>query len=141
VSEAPFRILPLVTEENEHFWKGGADGELRFLHCGDCSTWIHPPAPLCPTCLGRELAPRATSGRARVLTYTVNHQPWIPGFDPPYVVAIVELPEQRGLRLTTNIVNCPVEQVAIDMPVRVAFEEMKDGSFLPLFEPDPEAGS
>ena len=31
MSEAtkPFRILPQVTDENEHFWLGGADGELR----------------------------------------------------------------------------------------------------------------
>lgn len=136
-SDAPFRVLPLVNEENEHFWRGGAEGELRFLRCGDCQTWIHPPQPICPKCLGKNLAPQATSGKASVWTYTVNHQPWIPGFDPPYVVAIVELPEQRGLRLTTNIVGCAVDAVEIGMPVRVRFEETSDGSFLPLFEPEP----
>ena len=38
MSEAtkPFRILPQVTDENEHFWLGGADGELRFLRCSAC---------------------------------------------------------------------------------------------------------
>ena len=84
---------------------GGADGELRFLRCGACGYWIHPPAPICPQCHSKKLAPEAVSGRASLHTYTVNHQPWIPGFDPPYVIAIVELAEQEGLRLTTNVVG------------------------------------
>lgn len=128
-------MLPRVTPENEHFWCGGRDGELRFRRCRACSWFIHPPAPLCPGCLGRDLEVAAVSGRGRVATFTINHQPWIPGFDPPYVVAIVELEEQAGLRLTTNIVRCAPEAVAIGMPVRVVFEA-HDGVWLPLFEPD-----
>jgi uncharacterized OB-fold protein len=137
MSEAkrPFRLLPQITPENEHYWKGGARGELVFLRCGACATWVHPPSPVCPSCLARELAPAAVSGRARLLTWTVNHHPWIPGFDPPYVVAIVEIEEQRGLRVTTNLVNCAPEQLRMDLPVRVLFEEREDGVFLPLFEP------
>jgi crotonobetainyl-CoA:carnitine CoA-transferase CaiB-like acyl-CoA transferase len=56
---------------------GGAYGELRMLRCRRGGTWIHPPAPTSGL-------PRGTgSGGAsseRVATYTVNHQPWIPGF-------------------------------------------------------------
>ncbi|MEE8310870.1 MAG: OB-fold domain-containing protein [Candidatus Binatia bacterium] len=135
MSGKPFRILPAVNDENEHFWTGGADGELRFLCCTACSTYVHPPAPVCPQCLGRELEVRAVSGRGRLLTYTVNHQPWIPGFDPPYIVAIVELDEQPGLRLTTNLVDCPEGEVRIEMAVKVRFEDVGDGVYLPLFEP------
>lgn len=131
----PFRLLPEVTPENEHFWRGGAAGELRFLHCGACDHYVHPPAPRCPLCLGAGLAPRAVSGRARLHTWTLNHQPWIPGFDPPYVVAIVELEEQPSLRLTTNLVGCEPAAVRIGMPLRVVFEAREDGVFLPLFEP------
>ena len=135
MSDKPFRLLPAVTPENEHFWHGGAEGELRFLRCEDCRTYVHPPAPLCPGCLSRSLAPQAVSGRAVVHTFTVNHQPWIPGFDPPYVVAIVELEEQPGLRLTTNVVGCEPEDVEIGMAVKGVFEDVGDDVFLPLFEP------
>ena len=134
-AERPFRVLPAVTEENEHFWRGGADGELRFLRCTGCGWWLHPPAPICPTCLGRDLVVEAASGKAKVHAYTVNVQPWIPGFDPPYGVAIVELAEQAGLRLTTNIVGCEPGEVRTGLPVRVHFEEYDD-VWLPLFEPD-----
>jgi uncharacterized OB-fold protein len=130
----PFRILPAVDDRNRHFWTGGAAGELRFLRCRACGHWIHPPAPICPACLGRQVEPAAVSGRGQVVTFTVNHQPWIPGFDPPYVVAIVELEEQPGLRLTTNVVNCEPDAVKIGMAVRVLFEEGED-VYIPLFEP------
>ena len=138
VTDQLFRILPAVTPETEHFWRGGADGELLILRCSDCGYWIHPPGPVCPQCLSRNLSPQATSGLGTVFTYTVNHQAWIPGFDPPYVVAIVALPEQEGLRLTTNIVGIAPEDVDFGMEVRVTFEEYVDGDtsvWMPLFAP------
>jgi uncharacterized OB-fold protein len=76
------------------------------------------------------------SGRATVLTCTLNHQPWVPSSDHPYAIAIVEIEEQAGLRLMTNVVNCPAESVRIGMPVRVTFEQ-HDDVFIPLFEPVP----
>ncbi len=130
----PLRILPAVTPANEHFWTGGADGELRFLRCKACDHWLHPPGPICPACLGRELAVDTASGRGTVHTFTVNHQPWIPGFDPPYVVAIVELPEQEGLRLTTNVVGLSHDEVRIGLPVEVTFEAHGE-VWIPLFRP------
>jgi len=135
MAEQLFRLLPRVTPENEFFWEGGADGKLRFQRCQGCGHYIHPPSPICPECLGREIKPEVVSGRATIHTFTVNHHAWIPGFPPPYVVAIVAIDEQPSVRLTTNIVHCPIEAVTIGMPVRVLFEEREDGIFLPLFEP------
>jgi uncharacterized OB-fold protein len=89
---------------------------------------------VCPGCLGKDLAVEAVSGRATVLSYTLNHQPWVPAPDHPYAIAIVEIAEQPGLRLMTNIVNCPPEEVRIGMPVRVLFEVHED-VHVPLFEP------
>ena len=131
---APFRILPKLDDTNRHYWTGGADGELRILRCDDDGTWIHPPAPICPACRGRSLTPAATSGAGVLHTFTVNHQPWYPNLDPPYVVAIVALDEQNDLRLTTNIVGIDPDEVAIGMRVRVTFEDY-DGVWLPFFEP------
>lgn len=129
-----FRVLPRVTDENRHFWTGGAEGKLRFLRCERDGTWIHPPSPVCPTCLSKDIGVATASGRGVVHTYTINQQPWIPGFDPPYVIAIIELEEQPGLRLTTNIAGCEPDDVHIGMPVQVVFEHRED-VWLPLFEP------
>jgi hypothetical protein len=135
-------VLPELTDRNRHFWQGGERGELVFLRCQDCGYYLHPPIPVCPRDQSKDVRPEAVSGRATLSSYTVNHHPWLPGFETPYVVAIVEMPEQTGLRLTTNLVNCPIEEIRGGMTLRVVFrhhEDPKGDVWLPLFEPDPGA--
>lgn len=140
--DVPFRILPALTDLNREFWTAGARGELRFLRCNACGYYNHPPTKLCPQCHSKDLAPATVSGNASLHTFTLNHQPWMPGPELPYVIAIVDIPEQAGLRLTTNIVHCPHDELQIGMPLRVTFEHHTDGEdeiFLPMFEPDRSA--
>jgi uncharacterized OB-fold protein len=137
--DPPFRILPRLTSKNRDFWTAGAHGELRFWRCQDCGYYIHPPQPVCPQCCSKRLATEAVSGKATLATFSVNHQPWMPGPELPYAVAIVEIAEQPGVRLTTNIVHCPHDELRVGMAVRVVFERHEDPDgdvYLPLFEPD-----
>jgi uncharacterized OB-fold protein len=139
-AELPFRVLPRVTDRNRHFWTGGERGELVFLRCQNCGYYNHPPTPICPNCHSKELAPEAVSGKATLFTYTVNHQNWMPGPELPYVVAIVSIPEQDGLRLTTNLVDVDPDEVEIGMALEVTFEHHED-VWIPLFRPDPGGAS
>ena len=139
--EVPFRMLPEQSDRSRFFWSAGERGELTFLRCQDCGCWIHPPLPLCPRDHSKNVRPEAVSGRARVHTFTINHQPWMPGPELPYVVAIVEIEEDPAVRLMTNLVNVELRDVHIGMPVRVVFEHHADDAgdvWIPLFEPDPE---
>ena len=95
---------------------------------------VHPPVPSCPACRGSAWTPVEVSGQATIVGFTVNQHPWIPGFDPPYVIAVVALAEDPTVRLTTNIVGCEPEDVAIGQEVAVRFEHHED-VWLPLFEP------
>jgi len=132
-TDATTRPLPALTPETGFFWTSGADGRLRILRCQSCRTYVHPPSPVCPSCGSRTLTPEPVSGHGTVLTATVNHQEW--GLLPtPYVIAIVELEEQPGLRLTTNIVGIDPAEVRSGMPVQVRFEHDAD-VYLPVFEP------
>ncbi|WP_330255189.1 OB-fold domain-containing protein [Nocardia sp. NBC_00565] len=133
----PVRPLPQPTLASAKFWSSGSDGVLRILGCADCGAYTHPPLPRCRVCRSGNVAMAAVSGRGVVAGFTVNHQQWLPAFPPPYVIAIVALEEDAGVRLTTNIVNCDIEDVRIGMPVRVVFEKAED-VYLPLFEPDPD---
>lgn len=81
---------------------------------------------------------RPVSGRGTVFTYTVNFHRFNPQVPIPYVIAIVELVEQSGLRLGANIVDCDPDSVACGMPVEVRFERRGtgDGSLsVPVFAP------
>jgi uncharacterized protein len=128
-------ILPLVDATNAAFWHSGADGQLRFQHCHECGWWIHPPKPRCPKCLSVDTAFDPVSGKAMVWSYTINHQRWSPDLEVPYALAIVEFPEQFGLRMTTRLVDIAVDDVTIGLPVHVRFEPVAD-LYLPLFAPD-----
>jgi len=128
------RILPELTPASEWFWKSGADGRLRVQGCRDCRALVHPPVPICPRCRSRNAEPTEVSGRAVVAGYTINSHPWLPGFDPPYVVAVVALEEDPTVRLTTNVVGCDPEDVHIGQEVAVRFEPHED-VWIPLFEP------
>lgn len=127
------RPQPRLDSDNRFFWTGGADGTLRFLQCQDCRQFIHPPRPFCRTCLSENVAPEAVPGTGVVDTFSVNHQAWYPGLEVPFVVARVAIDEAPGVYLTTNIVNCPVDEVDIGDKVRVTFQQEGE-IYLPLFE-------
>jgi uncharacterized OB-fold protein len=129
------RPLPALEPYTEAFWRACGAGRLEFAHCVPCDFLIHPARPICPRCHGRQLDVRVVSGRARLHSYTVNHKAWFPGQPVPYAIGLVELEEQPGLRLTTNIVNCPLERLTIGMPLQVVFEQLTEEIALPLFEP------
>jgi uncharacterized OB-fold protein len=133
----PFRVLPALDDDNRFFWTSGADGALRFLRCQACGLYLHPPLPQCPRCASRDVAPEVVSGRGTVHSFTINHQPW-DGATEPWAIILVELAEQDGLRLTSNLVNCPVNDARIGMPVQVWFEQ-HDEIYFPLFEPATDA--
>ncbi|WP_231988470.1 Zn-ribbon domain-containing OB-fold protein [Mycobacterium sp. 1274761.0] len=66
-------------------------------------------------------------------SFTVNHQSW-DGTGDVYIIAVVEMVEQQGLRLVTNIIGIDPEDVRIGMSVEVVFED-HDPVYLPLFRP------
>ncbi|MFN2642385.1 MAG: Zn-ribbon domain-containing OB-fold protein, partial [Actinomycetota bacterium] len=68
-----------------------------------------------------------------VHTYTVTHNA-VPGFEPPFAVVLVDLEEQKGLRLVSNLIGVPPGDVAIGTPVEVVFTDVAPDVVLPLFK-------
>jgi len=130
---ASTRAMPNVTDLNRHFWTGGASGQLLILRCDGCGLWVNPPESSCPSC-GGTLSPQPTTGRGKVFSFTINHQPYNPAVPVPYVVALVELGEQEGLRVLTNLIDIEPTEVEIGMPVEVRFEDHGE-IFVPVFAP------
>ena len=133
--------LPGPDELTQFFWDGVNAHELRILRCEN-GHYIHWPRPVCRFCLSTTLAPAVVSGRGRLHTWTFPAQPWDAYYQQrlPYVLAIVELDEQPGLMMVTNIVDCAEEDLAVDLPVEVTFREVAPGVTLPLFRPTTSGG-
>jgi uncharacterized OB-fold protein len=127
--------LPAVTEDGAPYWEGCREGQLRVQRCTACAHLRWPPSVLCPECLAEAGDWMALSGRGAVYSFIIVHRPQHPAFfdDVPYNVAIVELEE--GIRLHTNIIDCPNEDLRIGMPVEVVFAKVSDEVTLPKFRP------
>lgn len=130
----PKRALPAIDRDNAAFWTWGGEGKLAIYRCAECSRYVHPPVPFCPTCESRDVAPQAVSGRGRIVTFTVNNKQWVPGLEEPFVLALVAIDEQDDVRIACNIVGCPPDRVDFDMPVEVTFEAVEE-LWVPLFRP------
>ncbi|GAA4532593.1 Zn-ribbon domain-containing OB-fold protein [Nonomuraea ferruginea] len=125
--------VPRPTPDTQPFWDGTAAGELRIQRCLACERHYFYPRPSCPRCGSGSVEWVRASGRATLYSYVINHRP-APGFEGPYAIAVVELEE--GVRMMTNLVGVEPapENLELDMPLRVTFEERGE-VHVPLFEP------
>ncbi len=130
----PARARPQPTPETQHFWDGTRVAELRLQRCDTCAKVYFPPRPFCPSCASRAVTVFPATGKAILYSYVIHHRP-VPGFTPPYAIAVVQLAE--GPRMMTNIIDCPQtpEALELDMPLEVAFRKLDDGITLPMFRP------
>jgi len=71
-----------------------------------------------------------------VFTYTVIQHQFHPDVPPPYVIALVELDEQPGLRVVANITGCDPAAVHIGQRVEPALEDHGERA-APVFTPVP----
>jgi uncharacterized OB-fold protein len=129
--------LPAAGPLTAFFWDAVNDHRLAILRCTQCGHYVHYPRPICNLCLGEELEPTDVSGRGTLYAWTVVMQAFHAYFVDkiPYVLAIVELEEQAGLRLTTSLVDCAQDELRTGMPVVVRFAEVAPGVTLPYFRP------
>ena len=121
---------PLVDADSAGFWAATARGEFAVCRCQECRRWIHPPIERCVKCAG-PTAFEAVSGRGTIHSFIVANRPSVPGFGHlvPYVVAVVELAEQPGLRVVSRITGIDPGDVAIGQPVRAEVVDLRGGSF------------
>jgi uncharacterized OB-fold protein len=124
-----------MSEEALPFWD--ATREQRFLlpRCSECDAAIWYPRATCPQCLGDAIEWRIDGGDGTVYAASVHSKPG-PGReaeDGPYVVVLVDL--DAGVRMMSNVVGCPPDDVHAGMRVAVAWEPLSDGRHLPVFRP------
>jgi len=110
------------TGSGDEFYAWCARGELRLRRCNACREWCHVPRVICPACAGRDWSWERVRGTGRVFSWTVVHRAMHPAFvdDVPYAVVVVALDE--GPRIVSRLVDCPPEQLEMEMPVEVVFE-------------------
>jgi uncharacterized OB-fold protein len=117
------RPVPIPDEASQPFFDAASKGKYLLKYCQVCDRHLAPPAELCDSCFSTDLEWREASGKGSIYSFVVNHQVIHPGFKDigPYSVIIVELEE--GPRVTSTF-DGPNEDIEVDMPVKVTFEDL-----------------
>lgn len=128
--------LPVTKGVGETFWKGLKKRQFLVQYCSDCKEWVFYPRILCPYCGGENLDYIEHEGTGEVYSYTVVYKPRNTSFknEVPYIVALVNLDGGKA-RLMTNIVSCPIENIAVGLKVKIEYTDITDGITLPIFKP------
>jgi len=130
---APERPLPETRNAGATFWSKAAESVLVVPKCTECGRTFWHPRPRCPNCGSEHVDWVHASGKGAVHTFTIVRQSADPYFRTkvPYVVAMIDLDE--GVRIMTNVVDTPLEALAVGMRVEVLFEPAGGGIAIPLF--------
>jgi hypothetical protein len=129
--------LPKPDPVTKPYWDSLKEHAMKIQKCNDTGKFFFYPRGISPFTGSTNISWEAVSGRGEIYALTIiptQRSAW-PGFEAPYVVAMVELEE--GAKLMTNIVNVEAdpEHVKVGMPVKVVYDDVTDEITLPKFEP------
>jgi uncharacterized OB-fold protein len=126
---------PIIDDDSREYWESAHRHELRFQRCDDCATPRFPPRAFCPNCLSTNATWTEASGRGQLFSWVIAHHPVHPALvdKVPYVIALVELEE--GIRMVTNLIDCPIESVSVDMPLVLDWQDVSNELSIPQFKP------
>jgi uncharacterized OB-fold protein len=125
--------LPIINDDNRQYWKYCQQHELRMQQCHDCGYIRFPPGILCPMCHSMNTDWVRLSGRGKIYSFVVYRVSYHPSYadDIPYAVAVIQLAE--GPRMESNITGVEMEDLKVDIPVEVYFDDVTAEVSLPKF--------
>lgn len=132
----PPRPKPRPDEVTRPYWEAAAEHRLVIMRCAGCGRYRHPPTAACEDCGSGMVQWEQLSGDGHLWSFVIDHRNLLPGFSGPYAVALV-VPVETGddIRVVTNLVGCPFDQIRVGMPVKVTWEDLGEGLALPQFTP------
>jgi uncharacterized OB-fold protein len=97
---------------------------LEAGQCKGCGKISFPPRSKCPKCGKSDMETTVLPDHGVVKTFTVIHTaPTQFSDEAPYAVGIIEL--ENGVKITSQIVDCPLEDVKIGQKVKVEFRRVQ----------------
>ena len=126
--------IPNPVPTSEPFWRATRDHKLMLQRCVKGHVFYYARTH-CPECLSRDTEWFEASGRGTLYSHTVCYRAQSPDFEPdvPYIVAAIVLEE--GPRMTSLLVDVAPEDVRIDGPVEVTWQDVSDDIAMPYFRP------
>lgn len=126
MADTDSRPLPAPDDASSFYWEAAAQHRLVLQRCRSCRKLQYPPEICCAHCQSDAFELTEVSGRGVLYSYAIVNRALHASFVDalPYVMAFVELDEQPGLRILTNLVDVPAgAELSCGLPVEVTFEE------------------
>jgi uncharacterized OB-fold protein len=123
----------------EPFWTAASEHRLVCARCSTCGTWRLPPSPFCGSCRSHELEWHEVDGHGPLYTFTVIHHAVLPSLRDhvPYAVGLVSLPDAGGVRLHGNLVDVDSDDLRVDLPMELVWDDIREGVTVPRWRPAP----
>src|SRR5205807_5996022 len=127
------RPVPRYPKDDAPYWQHMREHRLHIQRCATCGRVRMYPRPMCDACYSMEYEWVPASGRGKVYSWCVVHQPIHPAFkdDLPFNITEVELDE--GVRIRSTVVEVTPDELRVGMPVEIVYDDVNDDVTLPKF--------
>jgi uncharacterized OB-fold protein len=122
---------PAPDRGDDKFWEALRRHELMVQYCKQCGTRQMEPECVCYNCQSFDLGWQKVAGRGRIYSWI---RPWYAAHPAlrdfgPYLVVLVELEEDRSVRMAGNLLGDPHQEVKIGAPVEAVYEDHPEEGF------------
>ena len=109
------------------FYDNLKKGKFTTVRCKRCGHIIWPPEVICPECVSDDLEWIELPKRGKVYAFTVQVGAIPPGFKPPLIQAIIDLP--NGVRLIAPIIDTKPEELQVGDEVEIVVFKIPPDSY------------
>ena len=132
----PTGLLPAVNADNQPYWDGLAQGELKVQACEGCSKKRYPIVPVCPYCTCTKWNWATLSGKAKVYSWVRYQRGYLPEFEDlmPYIVVLAQMDE--GVRMFGRLTDKLGDKATLKIGTALdtVIERWPDGRCVPAFK-------
>lgn len=141
MTDALQRPAPTPNADTHPYWEAANRQKLAYQRCEACGRAQFPPRSHCAHCHAGSLSWQISAGIGRIQSFTIVHRAPTPAFRGmvPYPIALVAFDE--GFQLLLNVKGAAPASLAIGQTVRVVFEQLEGGQWLPQAEPSGTSGT
>ena len=110
---------PTQTTTNTPLIEGWQRGELMLQRCDECQTMIFFPRDFCPQCWSPKLTWTRSSGRGKIVSYTLVYKHVSAAFSAEAPTVLAEIALADGVSMISRVVTSDPASVASGMEVEL----------------------
>ncbi len=128
------KLTPVPDGLSKPFWDACNERKLVVQNCTVCNRMQYPPEQVCANCGSPEhLVWKQASGRGKIKGNIVVHDSRLRlrQADQPFNLAVIELEDEPGILMFSNLPGTPVDQVPVGANVEVVWERVSPEQLVP----------